>query len=261
MVASEITVEILKALLVVAVAFLYAAVGHGGATGYVACLGLFGLSHETIAGTALMLNTVVAGLALFAYARAGYLRYRLALPFMLSSVPLAFWGAQLSLNKQVFAYILAFTLLLSALRFLFINEPRAATSQQTPSISEETFHLPSLPMALGVGGVLGLVSGIVGIGGGVFLSPLILLKKWGCMKQTAAASALFIVANSISGLLSRGLAGTLHFYQLFPYLPLAIVAALAGSYLGAKRFSSRGLQRILAVVLLLAAFRLFLPAR
>ncbi|HNM52225.1 MAG TPA: hypothetical protein PKN86_21065, partial [Candidatus Obscuribacter sp.] len=83
MVASEITVEILKALLVVAVAFLYAAVGHGGATGYVACLGLFGLSHETIAGTALMLNTVVAGLALFAYARAGYLRYRLALPFML----------------------------------------------------------------------------------------------------------------------------------------------------------------------------------
>ena len=243
------------------VAFLYAAVGHGGATGYVACLGLFGLPHETIAGTALMLNTVVAGLSLFTYARAGYLSYRLALPFMLSSVPLAFWGAQLSFNKQVFAYILAFTLLLSAIRFLVFSRPEAEVSDPLASPQSRSCRLPSLPLALGVGGILGLLSGIVGIGGGVFLSPLIILNKWGCMKQTAAASALFIVANSISGLMSRGFAGTLHFYQLFPYLPLAIVAALAGSYLGARRFSSRGLERILAVVLFLAAARLFLPAK
>lgn len=244
--------ETFKTILIAVVAFLYAAVGHGGATGYIAALSLFGHSHDEVAGTALLLNTVVASLSLFFYARAGQLNMRLALPFLLLSVPMAFIGAKLHIDQKTFHYILAGVLVLSSLRFIFVDTSRVRGNPDESVV----YKAPPLPLALAVGGALGFVSGIVGIGGGVFLSPILLFCRFADVKQTSAASALFIVANSISGLIGRQLDHRLDFYHLGSFLPLAIVAALAGGYLGAGRFSSRALQIILAVVLLMAALRL-----
>lgn len=267
--------ELFKTILIAIVAFLYSAVGHGGATGYISTLSLFGLAHDQVAGTTLLLNTCVAGLSLFFFARAGQLNMRLAVPFLLLSVPMAFIGARLKIDQQTFHYILAGVLILSALRFICVDtskvkektKKREKTNEkgqitevgQTAELSqldEAEFSAPPMPLALAVGGALGLMSGIVGIGGGVFLSPILIFCRFADIKQTSAASALFIVANSISGLLGRYLEQRLDFYQPGNYLPVAIIAALAGGYLGAGRFSSRALQIILGVVLLVASTRL-----
>lgn len=251
--------ELFKTILIAIVAFLYSAVGHGGATGYIAILSLFGLAHDQVAGTTLLLNTCVAGLSLFFFARAGQLNMRLALPFLLLSVPMAFVGAKLKIDQQTFHYILAGVLILSALRFIFVDTSKVkGKPAEEATLEEATFKAPPMPLALTVGGSLGLMSGIVGIGGGVFLSPILIFCRFADVKQTSAASALFILANSISGLLGRYLEQRLDFYQPGNYLPVAIIAALAGGYLGAGRFSSRVLQIILGVVLLVASTRLLI---
>lgn len=230
-------------------AALYSAVGHGGATGYIALLSLFGLKHEEIATTALILNTIVAGISLFYYARAKQYNFKMALPYLILSIPLAYIGAKLSLPKPVFAMILGILLLLAALRFLFF--PTEKNSE------ENEIQPPSTWLAAAIGGVLGLFSGIVGIGGGVFLSPILIFNRWASTKQTSAIAALFIVVNSISGLVGRLSDGPLHVYQLLPFLLVATPAALLGSRYGAGKFSSNGLQRLLALVLILAAVKLF----
>lgn len=246
---SETYTLISKIILVSLVAFLYAAVGHGGATGYIATLALFDMPREAIASTALVLNCVVATIALAMYSKAGQLSYKLTWPFLLLSVPMAYVGARLVVDKEVFVVILAVSLVLAALRFLLV-----------PTLVESAECLRPLPLPLGIacGAILGLLSGIIGIGGGVFLSPFIVLCRYGNLKQTSATSALFIVANSISGLVGRFVDHKLDFAPVFSLLPFAILAALAGSYLGARRFNSDTLRRLLAVVLLLAATKMLL---
>ncbi|MBX9940567.1 MAG: sulfite exporter TauE/SafE family protein [Candidatus Obscuribacterales bacterium] len=246
---------LLRAVLVAIVAFLYAAVGHGGATGYLACLGLTGMPHEQLAASALILNAVVATISLFSYWRAGALVPRLALPFMITSVPFSFLGALVPVNRSLFLVLLGAVLMAASLRFLnFFN---LFQSEVRNSVAPEP-ALVSLPLAASIGAGLGFVSGMVGIGGGVFLSPIILYKGWGDMRQTAAASALFIFANSVSGLLSRYWRGGLHDLALFPYLPVAVAAALFGAHLGARKFKSARLQIFLGLVLALASLRLFM---
>ncbi len=261
---------LLRAVLVAIVAFLYAAVGHGGATGYLACLGLTGMPHEQLAASALILNAVVASISLFSYWRAGALLPRLALPFMITSVPFSFLGALVSVNRAIFLVLLGAVLLAASLRFLNFFQPGKtlnlaqeqgdAAGGLAPNTAPLSLplSLPSLTLAASIGAGLGFVSGMVGIGGGVFLSPIILCKGWGDMRQTAAASALFIVANSLSGLISRYLRGGLHDLALFPYLPVAVAAALLGAHLGARKFKSSRLQIFLGLVLALASLRLFL---
>jgi len=246
---SDACTQISKIILVSLVAFLYAAVGHGGATGYIASLALFDMPHEAIASTALVLNCVVATIALTMYARAGQLSLKLTWPFLLLSMPMAYLGARLNVDKQIFVIILSISLYLAALRFLF-----------KPTLVDSPDALRPVPLAIGIvsGAVLGLLSGIIGIGGGVFLSPLIVLCRYGNLKQTAATSALFIVANSLSGLIGRFIDNKLDFEPVMLLLPFAIVAALLGAYLGARRFNSDALRRLLAVVLLLAATKLLL---
>lgn len=246
---------IAEAIAVAAVAFLYSAVGHGGATGYLAVLTLFGLSREEMAATALVLNTVVAGLSFQAYYRQGEYRAALIWPYLAASVPLAFLGARLSVDKHFFAMVLALALVLAGLRFLLFANP--APGPATVSAQEsETRAAPPLPLALLVGAVLGLLSGITGIGGGVFLSPLLIFCGWASTRQTACASALFIVANSLSGLSGRYMDGHLHVTGLWYLLLAAIPAALLGSRLGAGAFTSLTLRRLLAVVLIIAAMKL-----
>ena len=235
----------LLAVLVTAVAFLYASVGFGGASGYLAVMSQFGIDPAIMASTALILNIVVASIAFINYTRAGALRRDLLLPFLLTSVPAAFLGGYFKLQADVYLLLLYAVLTYVMLRMLFARpEPQTGT---------EDLHSFPLWLALTCGAGIGLLSGMVGIGGGIFLSPLIILARWGTPKQAAATAAGFIVLNSISGLLGRALGGN---FVLGAFgaalLPLGIIGALAGSYLGARKFSGLWTRRILGVVLLIA---------
>jgi uncharacterized membrane protein YfcA len=257
-------ITILQCLCVAFVAMLYAAVGHGGATGYIALLSLFGLQHEEIATTALILNTVVASISLTNYYRAGCFQLKQALPYLILSIPLAYIGARLPVDKHTFAYILGTLLTLAALRFAVLpntsgnNDKTNNNNNNNNELPEnEKIQAPPIVLAAGAGGILGLLSGIVGIGGGIFLSPLIIFKHWATTKQTSAISALFIVVNSISGLAGRFSDGKGEMVHLLPFLLVAAPAAIIGSTYGASKFTSKNLQRLLAIVLALAAIKLF----
>jgi uncharacterized membrane protein YfcA len=248
--SAPIFTKLLETVAVAVVAFLYSAVGHGGATGYIAVLSLFGVKHEAIASSTLVVNCVVAGLALLAYVRAGKYSHKTVLPYLILSVPCAFIGARIPVDKHVFTIILCVLLPLAGLRFLFWPDIKGQ--------DDNAVKRPPLTVAASIGAVLGLISGIVGIGGGVFLSPIMIAARFATTKETAAASALFILANSLSGIAGRLVDGrmAIHGPDFFPFLGAAIVGALCGSNLGARRFSSTLLKRILGVVLVIAALKL-----
>lgn len=235
----------LLAALVAVVAFLYASVGFGGATGYLAVMSQFGIAPAVMASTALVLNIFVAGIAFINYTRAGHLEKRLLIPFLITSVPAAFIGGYFKLTDD-FYYILLYAVLTYVMfTMLFAHKGTV----------DESARLRPFPpwLALTCGAGIGLLSGMVGIGGGVFLSPLIILTRWGTPKQAAATAAGFILLNSVSGLLGRLLGGNLVLGTFGPaLLPVGILGALAGSYLGARWFSGFWTRRILGVVLLAA---------
>jgi uncharacterized membrane protein YfcA len=234
----------LIALCVLIVAFLYSCVGHAGASGYIAVMSLFSMAPTAIKPTALVLNILVACLGTYQFWRAGHFSWRLFWPFALLSIPCAFLGGYLNLPTHVFKIIVGIVLLLSAARFL-IRPP-----------AEREPHEPSRPVALGVGGMLGLLSGLTGTGGGIFLTPVVIFMHWARTKTASAVSALFILVNSIAGLL-----GNFSATKIFPgfALPLALAAVLGGavgSYLGSRRFPVTTIKRLLAIVLLIAGFKL-----
>ncbi|HEY5269354.1 MAG TPA: sulfite exporter TauE/SafE family protein [Anaerolineales bacterium] len=235
----------LLAALIAVVAFLYASVGFGGASGYLAVMSQFGIVPITMASTALILNIVVASIAFINYTRAGHLVKRLLIPFLVTSVPAAFLGGYCKLTDEAYYLLLYAVLTYVMLRMLFARpEPQAGTEDLRPF---------PLWLALVCGAGIGLLSGMVGIGGGVFLSPLIILARWGTPKQAAATAAGFIVLNSISGLVGRVLGGNfvLGIFGV-SLLPVGLIGALAGSFLGARHFSGLWTRRILGVVLLIA---------
>jgi uncharacterized membrane protein YfcA len=231
---------------VFAVAFLYSSVGHAGASGYIAVMALFGWSAQLIRPTALTLNILVASLGSWQFWHAGYFSWRLFWPFALLSVPLSFVGGYVSLPTPLLKTLIGAVLLLSAARLLLRPPP------------DDDTRAPALPVALGVGAGLGLLSGLTGTGGGIFLTPILLLMRWARTKPAAAVSALFILVNSLAGLL-----GNLSHTRSFPLPALGLaVAALAGgaagSYLGSARLSHVAIKRVLAGVLALAGSKLVL---
>lgn len=237
--------------LVFGVALLYSSVGFGGATGYLAVMSLLALPPAAMSGTALALNVLVASTALVTFYRAGHFSRRLTLPFVLTSVPAAFLGGLINVATSVYTGLLALTLLFVGLRLLWRGN---GSNSRPPSPSLQP---PRPALALPVGGALGLLSGIVGIGGGVFLSPLVLLMEWGTASQAAATSAAFIVLNSIAGLAGRFARGGLMIEgQGWLLLLAAFVGGLIGSRVGAKRYSPLLARRVLGAVILIAAARL-----
>lgn len=239
-------------LLVFLVALIYSSVGHGGASGYLAVLSFFGFPHEQMAVGALCLNLLVAGMAFWSFFRARHFSWKLTAPFLVLSVPAAFVGGLIRIPKTYYALLLAVVLVWAAVRLLLDS------CFKNKSGSE--IQAPPLPQALAIGGLTGLLSGIVGVGGGIFLSPLLLFFNWATPKQTAAASALFIFVNSFAGLAGRAARGAL-LIQFSPALAWIVLAAFAGgllgSRLGAKYFSNIWIRRLLALVLLIAAIKLF----
>ena len=237
-------------LLVPLIAFLYASVGFGGATGYLAVMSFFGLPPQVMASTALLLNILVASISFSSFYRAGHLRLGLLLPFLLTSIPVAFLGGYFKITDEIYSILLYAVLTFVALRLLFFSRKQ-----------DDHQPLRSLPFAgaLVIGFGVGLLSGMVGIGGGIFLSPIILFARWGTSKQASAVAAAFIVLNSISGLTGRilGSAFQLDAFSL-SLIPLGIIGALAGSYFGAQRLSTLNLRRALGVVMSFAVSNFWL---
>ncbi len=230
------------------VAFLYSSVGHAGASGYIAVMTLADFEPQVIKPTALMLNILVATIATWQFARKGHFTWRLFWPFALLAVPMAFIGGYLNLPTPVFKVVIGIVLLMSAFRFLMRPSDDSAAG------------LPKLYVSIPTGAGLGLLSGLTGTGGGIFLTPLLLLMRWATIKQAAGVSALFILANSSAGLLGN-FSSTKHFPAFA--IPLAIVAVCAGStgsYFGSHRFPHTTIKRMLAIVLLIAGTKLLMTA-
>lgn len=233
---------------VTAIAFLYASVGFGGATGYLAVMSQFEIEPDLMASTALILNVIVAGISFVNFRQAGHLNRRLTLPFVSASIPAAFLGGAIKLAPGAYFILLYSVLTYVMLRMLFACNDR--------KVEADGFRPPPLWLALACGGAIGLLSGLVGIGGGILLSPIIILARWGNPKQASSTAAAFILLNSISGLLGRFIGGNFMFGELGVWLlPAGILGALAGSYLGARRFSGLWTRRTLGVVLLIAVVR------
>ena len=229
---------------VLVVAFLYSSVGHAGASGYIAVMSLFSLAPAVIKPTALLLNILVASIGAWQFWRAGHFSWRLFWPFALLSIPAAFLGGYINLPTHVFKVIVGLVLWFSAARFLL--RPGA----------DEVLRAPSRGTAVTIGAGLGLLSGLTGTGGGIFLTPLLLFMRWAQTRTAAAVSALFILVNSASGLLGN-LASTRTLPPLTWALALAVVlGGSAGSYFGSRRFPHAVIRRLLGVVLLIAGAKL-----
>ncbi|MGB0334575.1 MAG: sulfite exporter TauE/SafE family protein [Opitutales bacterium] len=229
-----------------AVALLYASVGHGGASGYLAVMALLSVEVALLRPTALGLNVAVSLIGTVAFFRAGYFSARLFLPLALAAIPFAYLGGALRIDEGVFRYILGAALCVALLR-LFISEKEG-----------RPFGVPK-PWLLAVcGAIMGILSGLVGVGGGIFLTPLVILLRWGSAKTAAAISAPFILLNSIAGLL--GLQPSPEDFH--PYfaeiLGSVLIGGLIGSTIGSGVASSRQVRIALALVLAVAAFKLFL---
>jgi len=238
--------EILFILAICLVAFLYSSVGHGGASGYLALMALFGIEVALMKPSALIMNLFVSSIAFISFYRAGHFRIRLLLPFIITSIPMAFLGATLEVPPELYKKILGVCLFIAALRIVI-----------RPGEDRERKKL-SLPIALLAGALIGFFSGMIGIGGGIILSPLLLLTRWGGMKETAAVSAAFIFLNSLAGLTGHFTAGM----EVSPKIALWIVAVLVGgvlgSWTGGFRLSAMQLKYLITTVLLIASIKLFI---
>tara|TARA_R110002110_G_scaffold132188_9_gene313577 strand:+ start:933 stop:1676 length:744 start_codon:yes stop_codon:yes gene_type:complete len=228
------------------IAFLYASVGHGGASGYLALMAIFSFAPETMKPTALLLNIFVAGIAFYHYYKAGHFNLRLFIPFAISSIPLAFIGGTIEVDASLYKKILAVLLIFAILKMLTIFGKESAAIKKV-----KTWQ------GLLVGGIIGFFSGLIGIGGGIILTPVILLLHWGKMKEAAAVSALFIWANSASGLIGQLTGGFLLSAESFILVGIAIVGGFFGSYFGSRRINNQLLRYILAFVLTIASVKLF----
>lgn len=228
------------------VALLYSSVGHAGASGYIAVMALFGLEPAVIKPTALVLNILVASIATRQFRRAGYFDPALFWPFALAAVPCAFVGGYLTVPAAVFKKLVGAVLWFSAARLAL--SPSAAAAGRRPSIGVSVL----------IGAGLGLLSGMTGTGGGIFLTPLLLLMGWADAKQAAGVSAPFILLNSVAGLSGNILSTARLPFVALPLAAAAVAGGLVGSTVGANRLSVRQVQACLAVVLAIAGSKLIL---
>lgn len=237
---------LLLTVLFAAAAFLYASVGHAGASGYLVAMALMGMAPATMRPVALLLNLVVGSIALCQFARAGGFSWRLFWPFALGSAPFAVLGGSLALHGTAYRILVAVGLVVAASRLAF------------PPRETEAGPLKPLPRwtALGCGAAIGLIAGLTGTGGGIYLSPLILFCRWGEARDTGGVAAAFILVNSLAGLIGN----RPDFASLPAALPLwmvvVAVSGFAGAWVGSRRARPLVFKRLLAGVLAIAAVKL-----
>ena len=243
------TAVLVFATCIFGVAILYSSVGHGGASGYIAVMALFNILPTTLKPTALILNIIVSAIATVCFARSGYFTWRLFWPFAITSVPASFLGGYINVPPHFYKPLVGFVLLFSAYHLYF---------------RKEQFHLnivmrkPSIVAALLIGSFLGFLSGMTGVGGGIFLSPLLILMTWGKTKEVAAVSALFILVNSIGGLVGH-ISSLQNIPPLVPYLAIAaFLGGGVGSLLGSRYLPPAIIIKALSAVLIIAGIKLTL---
>ncbi|MFD0835858.1 sulfite exporter TauE/SafE family protein [Mariniflexile aquimaris] len=227
------------------VSFLYSSVGHGGASGYLALMALFSFSPETMKPTALLLNLFVAGISFYYFYKEGYFNKKLFLSFAITSIPLAFIGGTIEIDATWYKKILAILLVFAILKMLNVF------GKETKNIKEV-----KLWQGLLAGGIIGFFSGLIGIGGGIILTPLILLLHWGNMKEAAAVSALFIWVNSAAGLVGQISSGIQIELESFVLVAIALFGGILGGYYGSKKWNDKKLRYMLAFVLIIACVKL-----
>lgn len=228
------------------VSFLYASVGHGGASGYLALMALFSFAPESMKPTALLLNIFVAGISFYYYYKAGHFNKKLFLSFAIASIPFAFIGGTIEVDATIYKKTLAVLLIFAILKMLNVFGKESDRIKQV-----------KLWQGLVVGGFIGFFSGLIGIGGGIILTPLILLLHWGKMKEAAAVSALFIWVNSVAGLVGQLSSGVTIKKESFLLIAIALVGGVLGGYYGSKKINNQRLRYILAFVLIIACAKLF----
>ncbi len=234
--------------IIVVVALLYSSVGHAGASGYLVAMALFGIAPAVMKPSALILNILVASIGTFQFWRAGAVRWRLLAPFAAGSIPMAFWGGTISLSSTAYRVILGVLLIYGAWRLA----ARVPTTEQVSPMSHW-----GLGVALGAG--VGFLAGLVGIGGGIFLSPLLLLRRWATARETAGVSVSFILVNSVAGLLGH-ISAVRSVPTVVPVLAAcAMGGGLVGSTMGARYLSFKSLRYLLALVLAIAGTKLLMP--
>ena len=227
------------------VSFLYSSVGHGGASGYLALMALFSFAPESMKPTALLLNIFVAGISFFYYYKAGFFNKNLFLVFAIASVPLAYVGGTIEVDASIYKKILAVLLIFAILKML------NAFGKENDNIKQIKLY-----QGLIVGGVIGFFSGLIGIGGGIILTPVILLLHWGKMKEAAAVSALFIWVNSAAGLVGQLSSGVTIEKESFLLVAIALAGGVLGGYYGSKKINNQRLRYMLAFVLIIACAKL-----
>lgn len=228
-------------------AALYTSVGHGGATVYTAILTLFGYAIAPLVTLVLVMNIVAATIAWVTFRQAGFLRWRLLLPFLVTSVPFAYLGGLIPLTGRTQAIILGLALLAGAIRLLFFARP--------PSLNVRIQGVAYYVFAAALGAVLGFVAGATGIGGGIFLSPILIALGWANVKEAASVASAFIVFNSLAGLIARLPRTPIEPQYVAPFVAVVILGAVLGSFMGARRLPFRAVQVSLGLVLLIAAAR------
>jgi uncharacterized membrane protein YfcA len=239
-------ITVFMALLAV-VAFLYAAVGHGGASGYLALMALWSFPVSVMKPTALVLNLFVAAVSFISYQRKGHFNAVLFWSFAIASVPAALLGGMIVIDAALYKKILAVLLIFAILKMLGVYGKEKSETKEVP-----------FWQGMIAGASIGLFSGMIGIGGGIILSPMILILGWGRMKEAAAVSAAFIWVNSAAGLIGHLSRGVVVEPQAFVLVAVAVIGGLAGGYLGSIKLNNLTLKRVLAFVLVIACAKLFL---
>ncbi|MCK5402278.1 MAG: sulfite exporter TauE/SafE family protein [Flavobacteriaceae bacterium] len=232
-------------LILPVISFLYASVGHGGASGYLALMALFSISPEVMKPTALLLNLFVAAIAFYYYYKEGYFNVKLFLSFAIASIPMAFLGGMIEVDTSLYKKILGVLLIFAVLKMLNV-------------FGKESNKIKDIKIWQGliVGGAIGFFSGLIGIGGGIILTPIILLLHWGRMKEAAAVSALFIWVNSASALTGQLSSGVSITIESFGLVTIAIIGGFVGGYFGSKKINNQNLRYILSFVLVIASVKL-----
>jgi len=227
------------------VAFFYSSVGHGGASGYLALMTLFGFVPAEMRGSALVLNTMVAGIAFFSYYGTGNFNIRKLYPFIIGSIPASFLGSFINTDFSLYKVLLGVILLIGIIRMLV-----------TFKKNDYSLRPVSVTTAFVIGSGIGFLSGVIGIGGGIILSLFLILMRWATIKETACLSAAFIVVNSISGLTGLTISGFRLSTEIVFIILVAMAGGLTGSYIGSRHLPVTTLKYFLAGVLLLASIKL-----
>ena len=233
--------------ILILIAFLYSSVGHGGASGYLALMALFSFPITFMKPTALLLNIFVSVVAFWFFKKNKHFKWKLFYPFAITSIPAAFIGGYITINATLYKQILGVFLLVAILRMMgFLGGEKNRKREL------------NVPLALFVGLGIGLFSGLIGIGGGIILSPVIILLAWGNMKDAAAVSSLFIFVNSIAGISGFLIKNNTIPFDSFVLVPIALIGGTLGAMYGSKKFTNQTLTYMLSFVLLLASIKLFI---